>query len=289
MTLLQDIEHLANTRKDSKKDIANFILTHKLELAHLTLDDIQNQAYISKSSLVRFAKSLGFSGWKEFLVPLMEEIYKESQYFSNVDPDIPFTKKDDNLTLAGKIAQLQIASIEDSLALLDDNLLTQAAYSIKKAKRIVIFGISPNNILAEVFRRRMAGIGKSIEVPRNDEMGLASLSLTSDDLAILISYSGKLLQFPPRLLEHLEYSEVTTLAITSQEKSPLAQFCDIVLPISGREQIVGKISGFASEESILFILNVLYAAYFSLDYDANLAYKQKMAEFLESGRQNKQP
>jgi len=41
-------------------------LTHKTELAHLTLDDIQNQAYISKSSLVRFAKSLGFSGWKEF-------------------------------------------------------------------------------------------------------------------------------------------------------------------------------------------------------------------------------
>ena len=40
MTLLQDIEHLANTRKDSKKDIANFILTHKLELAHLTLDAV---------------------------------------------------------------------------------------------------------------------------------------------------------------------------------------------------------------------------------------------------------
>ncbi|WP_274656382.1 MurR/RpiR family transcriptional regulator [Streptococcus equinus] len=288
MTLLQDIEQLANTRKDSKKDIANFILTHKIELAHLTLDDIQNQAYISKSSLVRFAKSLGFSGWKEFLVPLIEEIHQENHYFSDVDPDIPFTKNDDKLTLAGKIAQLQIASIEDSLALLDDNLLTQAAYSIKKAKRIVIFGISPNNILAEVFRRRMAGIGKVIEVPRNDEMGLASLSLTSDDLAILISYSGKILQFPSRLLEHLKYSEVTTLAITSQEKSPLAQFCDVVLPISGREQIVGKISGFASEESILFILNVLYAAYFSLDYDANLAYKQKMAELLESGRQDKQ-
>lgn len=62
MTLLQDIEDLAQTRKDSKKDIANFILTHKTDLAHLTLDDIQNQAYISKSSLVRFAKSLEFSG-----------------------------------------------------------------------------------------------------------------------------------------------------------------------------------------------------------------------------------
>lgn len=287
MTLLQDIEYLAQTRKDFKKDIANFILTHKTELAHLTLDDIQNQAYISKSSLVRFAKSLGFSGWKEFLVPLMEEIHQENHYFSDVDPDVPFTKNDDNLTLARKIAQLQIASIEDSLTLLDDALLTQAAYSIKKAKRVAIFGISPNNILAEVFRRRMAGIGKIIEVPRNDEMGLTSLSLTSEDLAILISYSGQIVQFPHHLLKHLSDCDVTTLAITSQEKSPLAQFCDFTLPISGREQIVGKISGFASEESILFILNILYATYFSLDYEINLSYKQKMAELLETGRQDK--
>jgi len=86
----------------------------------------------------------------------------------------------------------------------------------------------------------MAGIGKIIEVPRNDEMGLTSLSLTSEDLAILISYSGQIVQFPHHLLEHLSDCDVTTLAITSQEKSPLAQFCDFTLPISGREQIVGK-------------------------------------------------
>lgn len=46
----------------------------------------------------------------------------------------PLPKNDDNLTLARKIAQLQIASIEDCLALLDAALLTQAAYSIKKSK-----------------------------------------------------------------------------------------------------------------------------------------------------------
>lgn len=80
-------------------------------------------------------------------------------------------------------------------------------------------------------------------------MGLTSLSLTSEDLAVLISYSGQIVQFPHHLLEHLSDCDVTTLAITSQEKSLLAQFCDFTLPISGREQIVGKISGFASEES----------------------------------------
>ena len=41
MTLLQDIQFLANTKKDSKKTIADVILEHKTVLAHLTLDDIQ--------------------------------------------------------------------------------------------------------------------------------------------------------------------------------------------------------------------------------------------------------
>ncbi|MEX2784668.1 hypothetical protein AB3331_05710 [Streptococcus sp. H49] len=66
MTLLQDIQYLADTKKDSKKTVADFILKHKNELAHLTLDDIQNKAYVSKSSLVRFAKALGFFGLEGF-------------------------------------------------------------------------------------------------------------------------------------------------------------------------------------------------------------------------------
>ena len=213
MTLLQDIQFLANTKKDSKKTIADFILEHNTVLAHLTLDDIQEQAFISKSSLVRFAKSLGFSGWKEFLVSLVEEIHNESKYFKHIDPDIPFTAADSNLAIASKIAQLQIASIEDSLAFLDEDYLTRAAYSLKKAKRVLVFGISPNNILAEVFRRRMAGIGKVIEVPNNDEMGLAAQSLTSEDLAILISYSGHLTQSSTLLLDFLSDNEVTILLI----------------------------------------------------------------------------
>ncbi|AXQ78501.1 MurR/RpiR family transcriptional regulator [Streptococcus chenjunshii] len=284
MTLLQDIQYLADTKKDSKKDIADFILSHKTELAHLTLDDIQEQAYISKSSLVRFAKALGFSGWKAFLVPLVEEIHKESQTFSYIDPDIPFTPLDSNLTIAAKIAQVQTASIEDSLALLDEDILTRAAYSLKKANRIVVFGISPNNLLATIFRRRLSAIGKTVEVPQQDEMGLTALSLKDSDLAVFISYSGHLTQFPAQLMTYLSENQVTRLAITSQKHSPLAEACDLLLTLSAREQVVGKISSFASEESILFILNVLYAVYFSLDYKTNMDYKQRMAELLEKGR-----
>ncbi|WP_082581963.1 MurR/RpiR family transcriptional regulator [Streptococcus orisasini] len=284
MALLKDIKHLAATKKDSKKDIANFILENKTEIAHLTLDDIQERAFISKSSLVRFAKALGFSGWKEFLVPLVEEIHRENVVFAHIDPDIPFTKEDSNLTIAAKIAQLQIASIEDSLNFLDEKVLIQAAYSLKKAKRVVVFGISPNNILAQVFRRRMAAIGKIITVPHHDEMGLASLELTEDDLALIISYSGHLHQFSSGLVDILNKQAVTTLAITSDPHSPLAEIADIVLMVSAHEQVVGKISSFASEESIIFLLNILYATYFSLDYEKNMTYKQKTAELLEKGR-----
>ncbi|MEX2784667.1 MurR/RpiR family transcriptional regulator [Streptococcus sp. H49] len=214
----------------------------------------------------------------------MEEIHKENQTFSHIDPDIPFKISDSNLTIAAKIAQVQTASVEDSLALLNEEALVSAAYSLKKADRVVVFGISPNNILAKIFRRRLSAIGKQIDVPLQDEMGLTALSLTDRDLAIFISYSGHLTQFPSKIMTYLTENQVTRLAITSQKHSPLAEACDLFLALSAREQVVGKISSFASEESILFVLNVLYAVYFALDYKDNMAYKQRMTELLEKGR-----
>lgn len=284
MSLLKKIEELQITKKDTKKDIADFILSHKAEIAHMTLDDIQKTAFISKSSLVRFAKTLGFSGWKDFIISLLEEFYQEERYLNNIDPDIPFNNTDTQKEIVEKIARLQIESIEDSLHSLEFSQLIQAAYSIKKANRVVIFGISPNDTLAKIFRRRMISIGKVIEICPSYEMGLTAYSLSDKDLAIIISYSGNNPEKDSNTLTTLIENEVSLLVITSNQNSILRNMADIVLSISSKEQLIHKISSFASEESILFILNVIYATYFSLDYDRNFAYKQTTAKKLESKR-----
>ena len=57
-----------------------------------------------------------------------------------------------------------------------------------------------------------------------------------------------------------------------------------VLSMSSRERLYTKISNFATEESINFILNMLYACYFSKDYEKNLDFKTKASRILEFER-----
>lgn len=54
--------------------------------------------------------------------------------------------------------------------------------------------------------------------------------------------------------------------------------------MSSRERLYTKISNFATEESINFILNMLYACYFVRDYDRNLEFKTKASRILEFQR-----
>lgn len=283
MTLLLQIKEFQTQKNDSKKTIADYILQKGTDLASMTLDDIYQDAYVSKASLVRFAKSLGFSGWKTLMVPLMQELYQEESFKEHADPDLPFKSEDDVTTVIQKMASLQMDSIQDTLHTLDKNSLVQATYSIKKAKRVVMFGISPNHLFADLFRRRMLSIGKIIEVCPSHEEGLVSRTLTEEDLAIFISYSGKGINSGVAL-EQLQTNGVTILSLTGYHDSPLREKADIVLTISSREQVINKLSSFASEESIIFLLNCLYATYFSTDYASHFSYKKDTEQSLEQGR-----
>ena len=64
----------------------------------------------------------------------------------------------------------------------------------------------------------------------------------------------------------------------------LRQHATCTLSMSSRERLYTKISNFATEESINFILNMLYACYFVRDYDRNLEFKTKASRVLEFQR-----
>ena len=74
------------------------------------------------------------------------------------------------------------------------------------------------------------------------------------------------------------------IGITSVGDNLLRQKADYTLSISSYERLYSKISTFGTENSILFILNVLFSICFAADYDANLERKIGTARELESTR-----
>ncbi|WP_195961407.1 MurR/RpiR family transcriptional regulator [Enterococcus casseliflavus] len=285
MRLLQRIEECTVSKSSTKRGIAEFILDNKYDIHKYSINQIADKTYSSKSALVRFGKGLGFNGWRDFLNKLIEEVRYEQTHYSNIDPNIPFLYNDNLQTILNNIATIQIESIQDTVNNLDLNHLEKAIEILLKSRRIVVLGVSPNNLLSEIFRRKMAAIGKVVEVGQSGELGITSSGLTRNDAVIVISYSGNdVSREPMSFIPQLKQQGVQLIGITSEGGSYIHQEIKTVLGISSRERLYKKISNFSTEESILFLLNILYAGVFSKDYIKNYNFKVKNSVNLEKIR-----
>ncbi len=285
MLLLQKIENLMMQYSDTRYAVAKFVLHEKYSLYKYTINDVAAQTYTSKSTVVRFAKLLGYDGWKEFMKDFIEEIKYQEMHQDDVDVNYPFSENDSSTIIIERIKKLQIESIEDTADLLDEAILEKATSYLIEARHIHIFGCNQNMFLGELFRRKMISIGKSVDIVRLDEAGTISHSLGKEDCAIIISYSGNNENINPMLhVRSLIENRVHIIGITSAGDNYLRQKLDCVLTMSTKERLYSKIASYATEESIQFLLNVLFSNYYAKDYRKNNLFKIENSRKLEQAR-----
>ena len=86
MTLSQRVEELTETcLNDSKRSIGEFVLREKGQIREYSTQQIAEQTYTSKAAVVRFAKALGFDGWKDFAKAYVSEQHYQQTHYSNID------------------------------------------------------------------------------------------------------------------------------------------------------------------------------------------------------------
>ena len=74
MLLSQKLESMSLNSKDAQKTISEFLLQKRKRIGCYSMQEIADETFSSKSTLVRVAKKLGFSGWNDFMAAFQEEI-----------------------------------------------------------------------------------------------------------------------------------------------------------------------------------------------------------------------
>ena len=115
MNLIQRVEEAAVLYGGgTRKEIGEFILREKSHLYRYSIQEIADATYTSKAALVRFAKELGFSGWREFLKAFVEEQKYQESHYTDVDPNFPFTAQSSRQDIINQVCSLQVESILDT-------------------------------------------------------------------------------------------------------------------------------------------------------------------------------
>ena len=285
MLISQKLEVMTTDYKDARATVGSFMLEQRINLQNLSMQQVADATFTSRPTLVRIAKKLGYSGWNELVKKYVEECRYYESHFAHISPNHPFEKGDSPSAIVDKVGHVMVESILDTMDMLDTGELSRAAALLSRSERIAMLCISPNSILAELFQRKMMQIGVYVELIQHSEQFFHAQSLGERDCAIVISYSGNNAgRTPMRYLPCLKEHKVPIIAITSAGDNLLRSQATYVLSMSSREKLYSKIATFATEDSIAFLLNVLYSCYFTLNYDKNLQYKINASQKIEQQR-----
>ena len=85
----------------TENTLAKYLEENSRQVVNMSLEQLANTLYVSKSSIIRFCKKLGFKGHKELCVKLAKEMDTFVYDSELVNPSNPYRENDTMDRIAG--------------------------------------------------------------------------------------------------------------------------------------------------------------------------------------------
>lgn len=196
------LEELVNKNysslNENDKYILKYILKNKKECYNLGINELGKRCNVSRSTILRFVKKLGFEGYSEFRLHLK---WKETDVSNDEVNNI------ENL----------FSEINQTINYVKDRDFTKICKLIYNADRIFVYGTGASQkVVAQALKQTFLAIHKYlITIEGEEDFSTLIDNITEKDVVIIISLSGNtecLQKFTSKLsLRGIEYISITKL------------------------------------------------------------------------------
>ena len=190
---------------------------------------------------------------------------------------------DSNLGITTKVFSSVIRSLNETLALASEEILTQAVDVLCNADKIVFYGIGTSAVIASDTYYRFMRIGLPASAATDPHIMLLSASMLSkNSVAFGISHTGRTTE-TVRAIETARQQGAHTICLTSYQNSPITQISDISIVTSASENKMMR-EAITSRIAHITIMDSLYACISLKKYDTVKSKIDSMHELLENVR-----
>lgn len=249
------------------KRIGTFILENPEQCKTITTKSLASSCGVAESTVTRFVKEIGFSGFQELKISLAE--YLTSTELQNAEP-LPFMSYEDispSDSINEVIQKLTFQNntiLNETMQSLNPEPLQQAVECIKKAELILIISQGFSSVAAQEAKIMFSRIGKRCVLYEDEcNMRMAASICKPTDLLMGISNSGRTKIVTESLQIAKEHGGMT-IGITSFEDSPLALQSDIavITPTKSKYTENGMTWELASAKTAqLLVIDILCTCY----------------------------
>ena len=202
---LQDVVNANQHRfSGTEREILAFMLDNEKFVAEATISSLAHKTYTSTSSIIRLTKKLNFSGFAELKYFIKSSLTRSEPY----NPRFIESGKEDILRTYDYLEHMELSKLIEKM---------------HDARTIYCFGTgyAQRNAVQE-FAKSMQVCGKFCHViPARNEFESTMTSMTTNDLVILVSFSGQ----TENMREHvkmLALRKIPMVAVTALPEHPHA-------------------------------------------------------------------
>ena len=271
---IQSIEETYHTLTKAEKKVADYVLQNSRQVLFLSITDLADACQVGETSVYRFCRSMNMQGYQEFKMQLSLGMTEtpEQEKLSESNELLGDTLKE----TAEKIMQSHLSALRETYCLLKQEELELFLKKIDKAKRVFFFGIGDSLLIAQEACHKFASItGKAYCISDPHMQVIAASSMTADDFAVMISYSGAT-KDNICTAKTAKQEGASVGCITRFRKSPLTAYSDVTLLCGAAE---GPMDGgsVSAKVSQLYLIDLLYQEYYTRHYESCRKTREKVS------------
>lgn len=234
-SIINKVKVLAHSTNLNEQRISHFIIEQQFDLAKFSATKVGAKLGISDSSVIRYAKSIGCSGFPDLklklaaLAPQAQKLPTQSVYAE-------IESSDSTQTIIEKSKNLFTSKIEQSLSLIDTDTIERSAELLLKANKILLSGIGASAVVAADINHKLIRSGFNVQFNLDYHIQIVQASLLKkDDVLLVVSARGNT-QEVLATIEKARANDAKVIALTRYGKGKVAQLSDFVIPYSYTEE-----------------------------------------------------
>ena len=253
----------------AENQVREYILKYPKKVLEYTVYELAKESFTSPATVVRLCKKIDIKGFARLKVLLAEE----TKYFQDMKLNLLDTttieKNDSPHAIIEKTTNIAVKTIEETRVLVNEKQVMQVARLLQKAVIVDFYGVGASSPVAIDAQYKFMRIGKNvITYQLYDRQYVQAVNSDASHVGIIISYSGETKEML-KIAGILQKNGTPVVAVTSSGENSLNRIADYNLFVTAKETVF-RSGAMASRTAQLYIIDILYALYCSLDYDESI-------------------
>jgi DNA-binding MurR/RpiR family transcriptional regulator len=254
----------------SEKRIANFLRRNQDESSFLSAAEVANRLDLSEATIVRFARSLGYSSYPAMRSHLQQHFRERLSHSSRLRSRLNDLRESGDIF--ERLTITEIDFLTQALESIDKTQMTKAVDLLRQHERIYVYGLGPSVSLVDLMEIRLRRFGKDVVSLKSSGRELLEplLSMKPADLLFVICFFDQ----NPSLRLLLDYAHevgATIIMLTdtldtslgnkahvvlSAQRGPVGEFHSLVVPMTVINALLLSVAG-GDQEKIMPMLDKL--------------------------------